>query len=1141
MNKLRVSSAAAAVALLLAASCQQATSQNVPNRVLDRPTDVTLICADRVCTDEDGVETCTVEMQPLSVCGADTGTCTSSGAHLVGFVANSERNEIGMFTKCGDRLVDMNPDVPGYNFVPAGVLPTEMTASGDGCRVFSANVGSCDLTVLDGQGMARYALELDPLVDQPSSLVGTLVPRRFDQVLGTWVPLGARPGDLIAAPLSLTTAPGVDPGATLDPNCDPLARGSVYVSFPTCNLIAEVDAQTGNILQSRQLVSDGMGGQTVVDSGLTPVCPVECPVQFDGALPDDLPAVDQAGVFPQTLELLTPPPDNGEGDFDAADEAADSRSLFVGGLGSDVLFEIRMSASGIWEGTNTLELQDAGGIKRVRVSPPVNAPAGGSNHSQFVYVVAGDGSTRVVGRPLPTPIDELGVECETQLDPSVVPPGADLACIPVAETPTDGQPAERRGLARGPGIRSGTGGEVTDWTFYKTYVGDAEDQNGIDDSSPFLQPGVVAVGVTTRAEAMYVVIDHPRVSGDTQVDQMPGVTPGTDPTSVMDVRLYPHAQWPNPLFNDVALPLVANAVPVRTLPSVSNPARFLSPSLRQIDGAYIGSNDEVRAGLNLDQNFDELDQPSVEVGDGLVPLYDEGVVKAVVHDYRSWFGADWELEWEGVTVPTRSTGRIDCANPGWEGGTCLVSEPDDARLIDESATFCDEGVLPGDKLIIIGCTDDDDCGDGRRCLLETAGGGESSGICVSGQAYADRAAELRQICADFISDPCGEAVREFTITRAFQDELWIQSMNQRPLSHLFEYGPCDGGTNNALVGETCLCQDGFEPCGGTEDALECCEIPGAEGYPILGEEHGSFVCSVEQPPDGCIVDADCGELPFPGEGADPNAPDPGADAGWQCIEERCRRPCRTEAECTLRRLPGPTCFGEFIRYQVGVRNAFLVRGPVDFEGDLVDIDPGTGECRPTQDAERSRLLTSRIPLPATDDADDPDWAAIPICPTDTVEPSNPNPCRIAVDRNASSPFHNLAYQDVTVSALRFSNPVFSLILDLTSIDSLTSDVPGYDGLAWAGPDGRFIRDRIPRGYLESFRVESGYRPFASFLRAEGQPQVTLPVRIVDGPEDAVVYVVDSSGPGSTSAVRGQVIRATLGSQVAVDPSFDGVR
>jgi hypothetical protein len=433
--------------------------------------------------------------------------------------------------------------------------------------------------------------------------------------------------------------------------------------------------------------------------------------------------------------------------------------------------------------------------------------------------------------------------------------------------------------------------------------------------------------------------------------------------------------------------------------------------------------------------------------------------------------------------------------------------------------------------VILGCREHAQCGDGRRCLRQSVAGGASTGICISAQAYEERAPELREVCRNFISDPCGEAHREFTITKAFQNELWLQSMDQPLISYLSAATvPCETGSNNQQVGGTCECLPGYtEDCPGQGDpeVVDCCPDPDDPIPPAASvfEAEDRFICSNEQPEGGCQTNLDCQELL-------------GADE-WLCIEDRCRRPCENADECVYRRLPGPACFGEFITYQVALRNAFRVSGPAGFRTDLIEIDPDTGECRETQDTEISRLLTSRIPLPASDSPDDPDWLSIPVCPTDTVEPSNPNPCRVAAPRALEVLFHNIAYEGEQVSALRYSNPVFSLLIDLASLESLTSDIPRL-GQAWPAQFARFLRSRIARGYRQDFRLDNGYIPFASFMTLEGRP-VTFPVRIVAAPQSNVAFVVDGSGPGSAAAIRGQVLRVFLGEQVLSDEAFIGVR
>jgi hypothetical protein len=73
-----------------------------------------------------------------------------------------------------------------------------------------------------------------------------------------------------------------------------------------------------------------------------------------------------------------------------------------------------------------------------------------------------------------------------------------------------------------------------------------------------------------------------------------------------------------------------------------------------------------------------------------------------------------------------------------------------------------------------------------------------------------------------------------------------------------------------------------------------------------------------------------------------------------------------------------------------------------------------------------------------------------------------------------------------------------------------------------------------------WRLATGYGAFADRLTLEARP-VTYPIRIIVGPQSDVAYIVDGSGPGTTSSIRGQVVRVTLGDQITADEAFTGVR
>jgi hypothetical protein len=1110
--------------LLAQVGCQRPDVGDNPNRVLDRPTDLALTCARVYCqdADEDGIvddDECQAQAGSIDQCASDSNSsCTSRPVYdslgvgygdyqLFGFVANSERNEVAMFAQCANRLIDMNIETPGYNFVPAGVLPTHLDASNDGCRVISSNLGSCDLTVFGAEGLAGYGLGLEDPVDQPSSLVTNLVPQRYDVDSERWLPLGARPAELIVVPDEFSTAPE-DQGELSGDQCDPGERGSMYVAFPTCNLVAEIDVQTGHVLQSRQFVSNDLGEIDVIDTGVSPVCPVECPSQYE-ELPGDLPEIDQAGPFPQALELLRPVGNP----LDQAEDALNNQAIFVGGLGSDSVFEIRLADNGEWtEDIQSLELEGASGVSRIRISPPVdfqdsafgNIQFPAVEDQQFLYVIVGDGSTRVISRELEiTEGEPLGIECDTQRDPVAIEGAAEWACFPVSEA----EAVDRRALVGGPGIRATSGADVTDWTFVKIH--EFPPQIDLSETPPitlFSQPGTFAVGTTTRGEIVYVMIDQTRVNGQTTVDSLTEDVV-QDPLGLMRVELAPHSLWPDPVVDPISsLPLLSDEPPPRLFPETYGVSRVLAPSLRQIDATYAN---EPRSAAMLGGliNRDQLGGDE----DDEAPLYEEGAARVAVHDYRAWVATNWRLDWEGTLLPSPvSTGRIGCDQPGWEGGTCLNTEPDDARLHDSAAKFCDAGVLPGDKLVLIGCAQDEDCGEGRRCLRETAGGGASTGICVSEDAYEESANDLRVICQDFIADPCGEALREYTITKAYQDELWIQAMDQ-PLISTIDF-----------EGETPESDELIPP-----DA------------PITEYEE-RFVCAEGTPEGGCIDHSECAELDHEGNITTEESEQTGE---WLCIEDRCRRPCEDPSECMLRPLPGPTCFGEFVLYQIAARNQFLVRADgLNTAFDPVEVDPDTGECVRSSSVENSALLTSRLPMPASTRPDDPEWNAIPLCPTDIVLPTDPNPCRITT-LSTDTRYHLLSYRGETVDALRFSNPLFSLVLDMTSIQTLVSDVPTFGASSWPVEFVPYLRSRIPRNYEQEFRLASGfgYQPFSDLVSLESRP-VTLPMRIVPSPESPIVFIVDGAGPGTSSGIRGQVVRVALtDGDATVDTSFNGVR
>jgi hypothetical protein len=1214
----------AAVALL---GCGRDNRVLVPNRVLDRPLDAVL-----ACVRDSGTR---IEVLSLNQCaGPKPTSCTttdSSTPQLIGFVTNSERNELAMFRRCDGQagLVDMDPSAPGYNLLPAGILPSALTITSDSCRVVSANAGSCDFTMLDVTGLGAYAIdtvltgEEPPELPPPSSLVSTLVPRRSDGQ-----PLASSPGQILAVPSVLSLAgadeplgdgggedgtdtggsEGFDPGNLTDAAedeggavpipegtvCDLTAPASVYVAFPACQLVAEVSLATQRILQSRQFVTDDAGQVEVIDTGTDPVCPVDCPAQLDGDVPDEVELVDPHGVFPRALALVVPPGPNEE-----VDELVTYAALFVGGPGSDAIYELAIDENGRFAPTTAvLPLEDAHGVQTIRVTPPTTVL--GEPH-QFLYVIAGDGSTRVVDRDPDEGI--VGIECDTQIDPTLEAP---TPCHPI-DPGQVGNAIDRRPFAVGPGIRAPLGATINDWAFHEL---DAEQaaaacgNNGEQAAesqarTPFCAAGMVGVGVTSLGTVVYASFG--------QFNTNETVSPTVDPLGLMQAQVRPHSLWPavDPFAEDPlpeALPLVADEEPGQALPGGGADAQTLSPALRRIDLAYSASDGvsdaqvAVAAALGGVENVDQLG--SLEDAG----LYENPAPRVAVRDFQQWSSQTWTLEWEPDVPGTASTtGLIECDRHGGvdadgnevPGGTCRNTEPDDARLVDESANFCEDGVLAGDKLVVLGCTEDATCGLGQRCLLDPTAPTTASGICVSALAYDAERDALRDACAPFISDPCGSAERAYRITRATNDELWLQALERParavvrsvmgPLSptgatvDLREYTAkltCDSPVQrveaeSCLVDADCLA-DPYDP-DNQRGALACdtsappaCDedVPCAEGVACDdGRCVGQGVCVGQQPDGGCDDDegclglgaqylcvdsvcrAPCELCPPPAQPEAPCQVDEhcvDAGAGQVCIAGVCHEPCPGGPSCLVGPLPGPRCFPELVRYAVHLHESLAFTGSgTPFLSDRVIVDPMTGEC--VEDDAVSSLLTSRIRLgaDAAHTFGSGPWQIRDCVNPEEAGPDDPNPCRIVTDRavDPASLFHRMRYLDEPVEAIRFSNPVLSVTIDLVGLVGLTSEPPDFANQVWPASFAEFLRARIPAGYSEEFASTNGFIPYNEPVVVGTTPMV-YPVRILRAPEANADFIVDAGGRGGVAGVRGQVIRIDHGpGQVLTDQQF----
>ncbi|HVZ87609.1 MAG TPA: hypothetical protein VHG72_11615 [Polyangia bacterium] len=359
------------IAILLAgASCGPAANI-LPINDLDRPTDLAFMCfgAFPAGTGTDGgvpdggATTLQVSGRPMRACHPqdifDPGPTTTT--RTFAFMPESASGGLTAVDADHWKLADLNPDTGGYGQVPLGQLPSQISVSDDGCRLLSANRGSCDLSLVDPSAVVTPMLSnenpgLIPGVS-PQTAVTTIRP-----IKGDGTPLVSAPYEVAFLPQDTSTLVTGTP-STSDPTskaiAGPLCSADgahvpplgwtgqstptpwyALVTYPSCSLIAMIALPSGNIVSAAFVQRDG-DSVTLVPAGTSPVCPASsCAGQNLGPI---APAVDagaaDTGVRDSSVALPDAAPDAihaplPDGAVDAALDAASPTTGAGGAAGS---------------------------------------------------------------------------------------------------------------------------------------------------------------------------------------------------------------------------------------------------------------------------------------------------------------------------------------------------------------------------------------------------------------------------------------------------------------------------------------------------------------------------------------------------------------------------------------------------------------------------------------------------------------------------------------------------------------------------------------------------------------------------------------------------------------------------------------
>jgi hypothetical protein len=1089
-------------ALAGTAACTS-TPQVVPSRDFDRPTDMAFVCvgisggtdtSDGGDGGDGGDDAADAAPGPMQVIGQPMTKCHPSpsdpNSRTFALVVNSDRSTVSVLDLDHNKLIDLDPTTAGFNEAPLGLLPEQIAASDDGCRMLTPNQGSGDFSFIDPAVLLTPVMASQQHVDLSAAQQGA-GPSTFAQTIPS--PVGAPPGEVQF--LTTTDAP-----------CSRDKTYQTLVTFPSCNLIALMEFPSGRLIDS---VSVNPTDGTVTSQGANPSCSFDCaPPAGDGGAPD-------GGGTPSHCAQPT-----------GIAIRPDGERAYVGLADAPFITVLDLRTPNTLTGATPIVLNEGAiGSDRIRLSvdPFLSSGAGKSGSfvgedvagdRRYLYVAARDGTLRVV--QVANLVSATEQECDTNADPQHLPPGFDqnTACLPVDAVSV----AHRRPSAIGPGIRLPS--PVRDVAAIDLNRKDAppleSDLNG-DYAFVMTQNGLVyIVNIAPRPRPYGGVVNG--------VGKMTVNGGGTDVFTEGQVNPPPSAAT---LFVN-ALRDVNVLSFSRTLDSTTGPPRLDVPALSS------GLGPRFQNFWATDTSYNGEALPSTC---GPTPVGDGGLATTCPYLQTQVFFPDatavnpqqWSVIWQGPLSNVRFSGQIGpspAPSPTPTGGN---------QLIDRGVDFCALETQRGDIVTLSGCVTNQQCGAGKVCVHGTgapqaAGNLPVNGICLDNAAQASQAIE----CAEFLDTIKRYEVVSLTSTPGSRI---LDAVEIRPhLDQLVRPVPCTDATASSDGGARDAGDGGSAPdagdAGSAPDAAAASDAGaggdgGAPSPPVidctdLSDPGAKFVCRAGHCLMPCTKPTDC----RPGRICE-RSPGTLLDGTPLPDAKYC-----SDAPAAI-----PTdCFDQLTAYQVNVGGGFVVSGSVTSYPLQHVTDQGANPltCRavnpdPLQSANPPQpgRLIRRIPVfptpqctntPNISDLNgdlDPmiagttNTAIITNKDIDKNDPNamktflntkpNPNPCRFLAGPNDSGPTqHWAAFYRNTELAFMLTN-----------------------------------LEQVPSGNLEiDFAVHGGFR--AQTVVVPADVEVDLPARIMVSPIDIpavpgnrYVFVVDQRKLGRAQGggpTRGQILR-----------------
>ena len=762
-------------------------------------------------------------------CAADDTACTAVAPTCMyrtelALVSNTVRGEIsvadtslqapGLSTY--GRLASLHGGKPGFGFLPAGSLPLHVRATvpvppgeapttldGQFAWAVTSNAGSCDLSVVRRQPVANLVARA-PACDDSGQTCST---RDCDgescpKSVQPWIPSGAdkkyvaaRPGWIEIAPWSRAN------------------QRRVVVAFPTCGVVAVVDAtdgaSAGRIWEAIAFdQKDARNAPKVLTA--SEIEQLKCPSDCGGdtsPLPPDAMDIPPSGAMKSASYPAS-----------VAIDTYGSRLLISDAVGSTVTvvdFD-NTKADGAHLLTSVrrvaldFEVRNDGrsaqlGLDAIRVTP--RTPAG-----QFAYVVAKDSSVRVIDL-------DREVECETNPDARYLlsQAGASLrvlpddliesnlrrlSCLPVDKTKTPRSP-----LATGPGIWLPNASLPRDvgLTHVDTIPCTSSNPNDCAFSAnPDESSYVPASAALWVGDFAWILGGGGSVLGVQIADLCPSPSYRACFPEFAALRrlslLHTRSQaLSNP--EQLGLPSHPQALTVGPQDRLGNSRRVLSRFDERSDTGPNGPRPDsdtsglpiitTRLGGSLVSYYTTISEAASNqtrrrlLLPMMTPYYylpvDPVCDVAIAEQALTLTSPDQNIPAEPTRRPVTTMHFTDPAATsseswtlGWEAvlnglGRSSGLLQSDGTLIDLNGLYCNRGVEPGDKLWLTGCYSNSDCPSGTLCKREQTQV-SSPGLCMTRDQETQCRALSERLLTDSSNDTAWAAswLRRYLVTKAEQ-------------------------------------------------------------------------------------------------------------------------------------------------------------------------------------------------------------------------------------------------------------------------------------------------------------------------------------------------------------------------------------